>query len=188
MQKAGEKPPSFSRTALSQTKTCGERPKHDLATSPPSTHPRKAAHQGSGLGVPDLHEVVGRPADDAIAIPRERHQAHEARVTHQGVQLPPAHHFLRQLPRQNLWRTTDVNTLTTSPHSTRSHKAAHQGSGLGVPDLHEVVLRPADDAIAVRRESDGPHGARVTRQGAHLPPTTIVLDDFQRKPWGERQL
>ena len=40
---------------------------------------------------------------------------------------------------------------------------AHLDSGLGVPDLHEVVTRPAYDAIAVRGESDGPHQSPVTR-------------------------
>jgi len=54
--------------------------------------------------------------------------------------------------------------------------AAHLGSGLGVPDLHEVVERPAGDASAVRGEIDGPHKARVTRQRAHLPPATFILE------------
>ena len=53
--------------------------------------------------------------------------------------------------------------------------AAHQGSGRDVPDLHEGVLRPADDALAVPRESDRAHGVRVTRQRAHLPPTRLHL-------------
>ena len=53
--------------------------------------------------------------------------------------------------------------------------AAHLDSGLDVPDLHELVLRPADDASAVPRESDRPHPFRVTRQRAHLPPVTFIL-------------
>ena len=52
--------------------------------------------------------------------------------------------------------------------------AAHLDSGLDVPDLHEPVTRPADDARAVPRESDGPHGVRVTRQRAHLPPAIFL--------------
>ena len=56
-----------------------------------------------------------------------------------------------------------------------AHMAAHLDSGLGVPDLHEVVLRPADDAIAVPRESDGPQPVEVTRQRAHLPPTHLYF-------------
>ena len=55
-----------------------------------------------------------------------------------------------------------------------SHKAAHLGSGLSIPDLHEGVVRPADEASAVPRESDGPHPARVTRQRVHLPATFIL--------------
>ena len=53
--------------------------------------------------------------------------------------------------------------------------AAHLGFGLGVPDLHAVVKRPADDAIADPRESDGSHAAPVTHQRAHLPPTHLYL-------------
>ena len=52
---------------------------------------------------------------------------------------------------------------------------AHLDSGLDVPDLHEVVTRPAYDAIAVRGESDGPHQSRVTRQRANLPPNHLYL-------------
>ena len=54
-------------------------------------------------------------------------------------------------------------------------QAAHQGSGRGVPDLHEVVPRPADDKLPVRGESNATHFARVTRQLAHLPPTPLHL-------------
>ena len=54
--------------------------------------------------------------------------------------------------------------------------AAHLDSGLDAPDLHEVVVRPADDASAVRRESDGLHPVRVTRQRVHLPPATLILE------------
>ena len=53
--------------------------------------------------------------------------------------------------------------------------AAHLDSGLDVPDLHELVKRPSDDALAVPRESDGPHQVRVTRQRANLPPTHLDL-------------
>ena len=53
--------------------------------------------------------------------------------------------------------------------------AAHLDSGLDVPDLLAVVVRPADDASAVPRKSDGLNPARVTRQRVHLPPATFVL-------------
>ena len=53
--------------------------------------------------------------------------------------------------------------------------AAHLGSGLDVPDLQEVVKRPAEDAIPVPRESDREHDVRVTRKRAYLPPTHIYL-------------
>ena len=54
--------------------------------------------------------------------------------------------------------------------------AAHLVSGLGVPDLRASVVRPADDANAVQREIDGPDQASVTRQRAHLPPATYILE------------
>jgi len=59
--------------------------------------------------------------------------------------------------------------------SPSARMAAHLGSGRGVPDHHEVVKRPADDAIAVRGEIDGLHPVRVTHQRAHLPPTHLYL-------------
>jgi len=54
--------------------------------------------------------------------------------------------------------------------------AAHLDSGLGVPDLHEEVVRPAGDELAVPRENDGPHPVRVARQRALLPPATFILE------------
>jgi len=59
--------------------------------------------------------------------------------------------------------------------------AAHLGSGLDVPHLHEVVARPADDSVPIWGEIDGPHPARVARQRVHLPPPTIFSDHFQDK-------
>jgi len=53
--------------------------------------------------------------------------------------------------------------------------ATHLDSGLGVPDLHEAVVRPAGDDLAVPRENDRVHGARVTRKRAHLPPSQLYL-------------
>ena len=86
-KKTGQPPPPISRTAFPQTKACGERPNHNFATSPPSTHSHKAAHLGSGLDVPDLHESVVRRADDASAVPRESDGPF--RVTRQRMHLPP---------------------------------------------------------------------------------------------------
>ena len=71
VRKAGHDPPPFIRKALSQTKTCGERQNDNFATSPLSTHPHKAAHLGSGLGIPDLHELVVRPAGGELRVRRE---------------------------------------------------------------------------------------------------------------------
>jgi len=45
----------------------------------------------------------------------------------------------------------------------------HLGALVGVPDLDELVVRPADDAFPIRRERDRGHEVRVPRQGAHLP-------------------
>ena len=92
VHKAGQNPPLFSRNALAQTKT----------TTPPATHSQKDAHQCSGLGVPDLHVVVERPADDTIAVRGESDGQHAAKVPRQRVHLPPAHHYPRPLPRRNL--------------------------------------------------------------------------------------
>ena len=61
--------------------------------------------------------------------------------------------------------------------------AAHLGSGLGVPNLHEFVTRPADDAVPVPRESDREHDIRVTRKRAHLPPTHLYLMGGPGKWW-----
>jgi len=145
-------PPAILQDCPLSNQNLRERPNNNPATSPPSTHPHKAAHQGSGLGVPDLHEVVQRRAGDATTVWGESHHVHPVRVTRQRANLPPTHHHLGPVPTQNRRCTTAANTLITSPHSTQSHKAAHQGSGRDVPDLHEVVARPADDAIAVRGE------------------------------------
>ena len=53
--------------------------------------------------------------------------------------------------------------------------AAHLGSGVDVPDLDEVVTRPADEALRVWGEIDREHDVRVTRQRARLPPTHLYL-------------
>ena len=53
---------------------------------------------------------------------------------------------------------------------------AHLGALVGVPDLDELVARPADDAFPVRRDRDRGHRVRVTRQGALLP---IALNSDQ---------
>ena len=65
-----------------------------------------------------------------------------------------------------------------------SHKAAHLGPGLGVPDLDELINRSADDAIPVWGESDGQHHVRVTHQRVHLPPTHLYLIGGPEKWWG----
>ena len=62
--------------------------------------------------------------------------------------------------------------------------AAHLDTGLGVPDLDELVIRPADDASAVRGERDGQHGVRMTHKRAHLPPTHLYLMGGPEKWWG----
>ena len=46
-----------------------------------------------------------------------------------------------------------------------------------------MVLRPADDEIAVPREIDEVHRVRVTRQRAHLPPTHFYLMGVPGKCW-----
>jgi len=66
--------------------------------------------------------------------------------------------------------------------------AADLGPGVGAPDLHEVVGRPANDEIAVPRESDRFHQRSVTRERAHLPPPAIFSDHFQGKLRGERRM
>ena len=74
----------------------------------------------------------------------------------------------------------------TSLHSTHSHKAAHLGSRLDIPYLHKAVHRPADDALVIGGESDGPHAARVPCQRAELPPTHISVDPLtMHLPSGE---
>ena len=52
---------------------------------------------------------------------------------------------------------------------THSHKAAHLGSSRGVPDLHDVIVRPAHDALPVPRKSDAPHHGAMPSERAHLP-------------------
>ena len=56
----------------------------------------------------------------------------------------------------------------------------HLSAGLGVPDLHSVVLRPADDARPVRRHSDGIDNVRVACQRAHLhrPPRSYITREL----------
>ena len=114
--KTGQNPPQFSRTALPQTRTCGERPKNNPATSPPSTHSHNAAHQGSGCGVPDLHEPVPRAAaGDALAVRGEIDRCHPVRVPRQRVHLPPTHPHLRRPEAKPAWNDCckHSNHLTT---------------------------------------------------------------------------
>jgi len=136
--KGGTDAPAFLH-ALSQTKTCGGSQNNNPANSPHLTNSHNAAHQGSGRGVPDLHEVVVRPADNASAVRGESDGPHAARMPRQGVHLQPAHHYSRPLPRQNLRRPTAANKPLTPPHSSQPHNNAHLGSGLCVPDLREFI-------------------------------------------------
>jgi len=89
----GTDPPAILQDRLSQTKTCGESPNNNFATSPHSTPSHKAAHLGPGLDVPDLDEVVGRAGDEVLPIRGEIDRQHGARVTRQRVHLPPTNHY-----------------------------------------------------------------------------------------------
>ena len=166
-EKGGTTPPAILQDRhLSKQKLQGT-PEKQNAHLPPSTHSHKAAHLDSGLGVPDLHELVVRPAGDAIAVRGESDGLHPSRVPRQRVHLPPTQPHLRRIPRQNLLGKTAENTPITSPHSTQSHKNAHLASSLGVPDLHELV-RSDDEVVPIRRESDASAGARMAER-VHLP-------------------
>jgi len=64
--------------------------------------------------------------------------------------LPASPPLLTPLPTQILQQTRE-KTLHTQPSR---HKAADLGSGLGVPDLQEAVLRPAHKPLPIRRYRD----------------------------------
>jgi hypothetical protein len=119
--------------------------------------------------------VVGRPADDALAVPGEIYREHGGPVTRQRVHLPPTHLLFRITAKAKpAGKARSISPPPRHPQRTPTNKA-HLASSLRVPDLHAAVLRPADDATAVRRESDGPHPAHVPCQRAHLPPTHLYL-------------
>ena len=81
-------------------------------------------------------------------------------------------------PEANANRTTPP-----SPHYTRRtpKQTAHLGSGHGVPDLHETVIRPADDTLTIRGKIDAHHAAVVPRQRANLPPKPHLRPRPMRK-------
>ena len=126
VKKTGEPPPPFSRTALPQTKACGERPNNNFATLPPSKCSHKSAHQGPGLGVPDLHEPDSRPADDAIPIRGEINRTHPARLARH-----PRHPQALRVPDEFL------NPLLILPHG------ANACAGARVPERMHLPIKPA---------------------------------------------
>ena len=85
-----------------------------------ATHPHCVAHLGSGLGVPDLHQRVFRPADDLSSIRRERGRDHLVQVTSESKQLP-RNPRIRPLSTQRMRET--LQHSDASPPSTHSHKA-----------------------------------------------------------------
>ena len=60
---------------------------------------------------------------------------------------------------------------TCIPSTSKPHKAAHLSPRLSVPDLHEAVTRPTDDARPVRCERNGAHVVHVAAEGDLLKTT-----------------
>ena len=141
-----------------------EQPSRKQIVAPPSAMPW-VAHLGALVGVPDLDELVERPADDAFPVRRERSRGHIARVPRQGAHLPIELNSdqLRQKPPENIAKKIIIAPPGALPRVT------HLGALVGVPDLDELVARPADNAFPVTRERDRGHRLRVSRQGTHLP-------------------
>ena len=92
-------PTNPPRTSLSTASALDPPPPPPLK-SPSSTHFRQAAHLGSGRGVPDLHELVKRAADDALPVRRESERADHHRVPVQLKALLPTHPLISPPPRQ----------------------------------------------------------------------------------------
>ena len=91
-----------------------------------------------------------------------------------GGSPPPA--ILQDRPLSiEKWGERPNKKKANSPLSTHSHTAANLDSSLGVPDLHEVVIRPAGDLLAIRRGSDGEHTERMARHWALRVPDKILL-------------
>ena len=145
---------------------------------------RELADLPAGRDVPNAHRVVLAGADDLCAVAAERYLGHGVFVPRQRVHLqntPDSERVQRLTPR--LFLPGNPNPTPSASPSARC-MAAHLDSGLDVPDLHELISRPADDASAVPRESDGPHTAPVTRKRAHLPPTHRYTMGGPGKWWG----
>ena len=62
----------------------------------------------SGLGVPDHHEVVRHPTDDALPVRREGDRVHIDGINHHREQAEMA------LQRENLKSTPDLEHLTAA--------------------------------------------------------------------------
>ena len=58
----------------------------------------------------------------------------------------------------------------------------HLRARLRIPDLHGVVIRPADDLLAVRRVRHRAHPLRVPPQRALLPTATVRLNQYRAWP------
>ena len=125
------------------------------------------AHLGSGLGIPDDHAIVTRPAGDVRIVWRERDRVNVLRVPHQRAQLQSPHIqdatmlFTTAFPPESTVRILASQSAPTM--------ASHLASGCGVPDRHVSVTRPADDTRPCRRESYREHAVPMTRHCAHLP-------------------
>ena len=143
---------------------------------------RELAGLPAGRDVLHAHRVVAAGADDLCAVVAERYLGHEVSVPRQRVHLQNTKTPQIQNASNALHRgiTSPENPIQPLASPSARFMAAHLDSGLDVPDLHEVVVRPADDASAVPRESDGPHQVRVTCQRVHLPPTNLYLKWW---PW-----
>ena len=150
-----------------------ETPKNPRFASLLPTHSYTAAHLSARLGVPDL-EVVPRSANDTLAVWRKRDCVHRALVPRQRAHLPIALNLDQINAKACVQPSPKSQKLVAPPGA--FPKVAHLGARLGVPDLDELVPRPADDTLAVSRKRDRSHPVRMPRQRAHLP---IALDSDQ---------
>ena len=108
-----------------------------------------------------------RPGNDPLSVRRERSCTHHVRVTGERAHLPTHRH-----PEQSQDKPAAIshkNNPTSPLPSKHLKNTAHLVSGRSVPDLHEGVIRPADDPLSVRRESDRVYRRCLTAQVAHLP-------------------
>ena len=118
--------------------------------------PEEAGDFDAGVGVPDAHRFVPRPAGDAVAVGRERDAQDRLLVTAHAVDsgtavgVPDAQSMVLR-PAGDA-AAVGGESDAQDPRTVPMPQASDFCAGLGVPDANGAVLRPGGDAAAVGRK------------------------------------